>query len=80
MIKGLGGAAASITFAIAAAVGVSGCEGDAEADAKKPAASAKAPSFSAASKAFQDVAGTAYLDDVCTQEGRDVLGHDEHHR
>ncbi|MFF4276167.1 hypothetical protein [Streptomyces sp. NPDC001536] len=68
MIKGWG-AAASITFAIAAVVGVSGCGGDAEADAKKsPTASAAAPSFSEASKAFQDVAGTMYLDSECTKE------------
>lgn len=68
MIKGWG-AAASITFAVVAAVGVSGCGGDADADAKKPAAaSAKAPSFSEASKAFKDVAATAYLGDVCTKE------------
>ncbi|MDX2530838.1 hypothetical protein [Streptomyces europaeiscabiei] len=68
MIKGWG-AAASITFAVVAAVGVSGCGGDADTDAKKPAAaSAKALSFSEASKAFQDIATTAYLDDVCTKE------------
>jgi hypothetical protein len=67
MIKGWG-AAASITFAVAVVVGVSGCGGDIEADAKKPAASAKAPSFSEASKAFKDVAANAYLDDVCTKE------------
>ncbi|MCL7430527.1 hypothetical protein [Streptomyces sp. YS415] len=68
MIKGWG-AAASITLAVVAAAGVSGCGGDAEADAKKPAAaSAKAPSFSKASRAFQDVAANAYLDDVCTTE------------
>lgn len=70
MIKGWG-AAASITFAVAAVVGVSGCGGDAEADAEKPAtasASPTAPSFSKASSAFRDVAANAYLDDVCTQE------------
>jgi hypothetical protein len=63
------GAAASITFAVVAIVGVSGCGGNAEADAKKsPAASATAPSFSKASKAFQDVTGTLYLDSECTKE------------
>ncbi|MGV9248038.1 hypothetical protein [Streptomyces sp. NPDC003710] len=68
MIKGWW-AAASITFAVAATIGVSGCGGDADADAKKPAAaSAKAPSFSEASKSFKDVAANAYLDDVCTKE------------
>ncbi|MFB6772826.1 hypothetical protein [Streptomyces sp. NPDC056337] len=68
MIKGWG-AAASITFAVAAVVGVSGCGGDAEADAEKPAsASPTAPSFSKASEAFRDVAANAYLDDMCTQE------------
>lgn len=68
MIKGWG-AAASITFAIAAVVGLSGCGGNSEAEPKKPAAaSAKAPSFSEAEKAFQDVAANAYLDDVCTKE------------
>jgi hypothetical protein len=68
MIKGWG-AAASITLAVVAMMGVSGCAGDAEADAKKsPAAAATAPSFSKASKAFQDVAGTMYLDSECTKE------------
>ncbi|WP_192342379.1 hypothetical protein [Streptomyces sp. VITNK9] len=70
MIKGWG-AAASITFAVAAVVGVSGCAEDAEADGNKPAAAAAsptAPSFDKVSTAFRDVAASAYLDDVCTQE------------
>ncbi|MGW5788055.1 hypothetical protein ACWEWK_29195 [Streptomyces sp. NPDC003757] len=45
MIKGWG-AVASITFAVVAVVGVSGCGGDAEADAEKPTASVTAASVS----------------------------------
>ncbi|WP_406356289.1 hypothetical protein [Streptomyces sp. NBC_00658] len=68
MIKGWG-AAANITFVAVAVMGVSGCGGEAEAEVKKsPAASATALSVGDATTAFQDMAGTLYLDGECTKE------------
>ncbi|WP_181383924.1 hypothetical protein [Streptomyces sp. NWU339] len=69
MIKGWG-AAASITFAVAAVAGLSGCGGDAEADAKKPAASAtaQAATLDDAATTFQDAVTKHDTDGGCLEQ------------
>jgi hypothetical protein len=67
MIKGWG-AAASITFAVAAVIGVSGCGGDADAEAKKPAASAKVLSVSEATTDFQTAVTKFDTDGGCLEK------------
>jgi hypothetical protein len=67
MIKGWG-AAASITFAVAAAVGVAGCGGNAEADAKKPPAKAKTPSLTDATTTFQAAVTKFDTDGGCPEK------------
>ncbi|MFG3132829.1 hypothetical protein ACGFZU_34675, partial [Streptomyces tendae] len=68
MIKGWG-AAASIMFAVVAAVGVSGCGGDAEADAEKPTASATAApvSLGEAKTTLQDAVTQFDTDGGCLE-------------
>jgi hypothetical protein len=67
MIKGWG-AAASITFAVAAAIGVSGCGGGAEADAGKPVATAKTLSLAEATTTFQAAVEKFDADGGCLEQ------------
>ncbi|WP_329317277.1 hypothetical protein OG723_44595 (plasmid) [Streptomyces sp. NBC_01278] len=66
MIKGWG-AAASITFAVVAAVTVSGCGGEADAEAKA-APTSSAASIGAATTGFKDAVTKFDVSDGCPKE------------